>query len=129
MLKKTLIVLGFALAVWAFCGALVGVGREFMTMDATLMVHAIGAPAGAAIASLLYFQQYGFTNPLVTAAIFVGVAFFLDVFFVALLIEKSFEMFRSFLGVWLPLALIFLVTYVTGELTGSQTTRHIDKGA
>ena len=43
MLTKSLIVLGFAVAVWAFCGALVGIGRQYMSKDATLIVDVIGA--------------------------------------------------------------------------------------
>lgn len=63
MLKKTLIGLGFAVAVWTFCGALVGVGRQFLSMDTTLIVHAIGAPVGAAFFSWIYFRNFGFTTP------------------------------------------------------------------
>lgn len=74
MLKKTLILLAFAFAVWTFCGALVGIGRQFMSMESTLIVHAVGAPVGAAFLSWLYFPKYGFTSPLVTAAIFVASA-------------------------------------------------------
>lgn len=116
MLKKTLIVFAFGCAVWAFCGALVGIGRQFMSMDATLIVHAIGAPIGTAILSWLYFRNFAHTSPLITAVIFVATALTLDVFVVALLIEKNFDMFWSTLGVWIPLALIFAVTYVVGSL-------------
>lgn len=116
MPKKTSIVLGFAFAVWAFCGALVGVGRQFMSLEATLIAHAIGAPVGAVFLSWLYFRNYGFTSPLVTAAIFVGSALALDVFVVAMLIEQSFEMFASVLGVWIPQALIFTATSLTGQV-------------
>ena len=114
MFKKAAIILGFGVAVWAFCGALVGVGRQFMSMDMTLIVHAVGAPVGA-IASWFYFRNFYFTRPLATAAIFVGLSLVLDVLIVALLIEKSFDMFSSFLGVWLPQALIFAATYSTGK--------------
>lgn len=43
---------------------------------------------------------------------------FLDVFVVALLVEKSFDMFRSVLGTWLSFALIFLPTWFTGIVMG-----------
>lgn len=129
MLKKTVIVLGFAFAVWAFCGALVGVGRQFMSMDTTLIVHAIGAPIGAAFFSWFYFRNYGFTSPLPTAAVFVGAALALDLFVVAPLIEKSFGMFRSVLGVWIPQALIFSATYMTGHFFEARTVSAQDKGA
>lgn len=116
MFKKTAIVLGFAFAVWAFCGALVGVGSQFMTMDATLIVHAIGAPIGAAFFAWIYFRNFGYTSPLATACIFVASALALDFFVVAMLIEKSFAMFASPLGVWLPQVLIFTATYLAGRL-------------
>lgn len=119
MLKKTAIILAFAFVVWAFCGALIGVGRQVMSMDATLIMHAIGAPIGAALSAGLYFHYYGFTGPLATATIFVGAALMLDFFVVALLIEKSFDMFSSILGVWLPQVLIFSATYLTGRLMQS----------
>ena len=115
-LMRYVITIGFGIAVWAFCGALVGVGRQFMSMDATLIVHAIGAPIGAAVLSWLYFRNFGSTSPLVTAAIFVATALTLDLFVVALLIEKSFDMFSSIIGVWIPQALIFAATYLVGTV-------------
>ena len=121
MVKKAIVILAFAVAVWAFCGALVGVGRQFMTMDTTLIVHAIGAPIGAAVASWLYFRSFNFTSPLATAAIFVALSLTLDFFVVALLIEKNFEMFGSVLGLWIPQALIFTTTYLTGRAMEGQS--------
>ena len=121
MVKKAIVILTFAAAVWAFCGALVGVGRQFMTMETTLIVHAIGAPIGAAVASWLYFHNFNFTSPLATAAIFVALSLTLDFFVVALLVEKNFEMFGSVLGLWIPQALIFTATYLTGRAMEAQS--------
>ena len=116
MIGKLFVVAGFGFAVWAFCGAQVAIGRRFITMQATLIVHAFGAPIGAAIAAWLYFKYFSYTGPLVTAAVFVAIALFLDVVVVALLIEKSFDMFKSALGVWIPQALIFATTWLVGTL-------------
>lgn len=80
------------------------------------MLHAIGAPVGAVFFSRIYFNRFAFTTPLATAAIFVGASLLLDLLVVALLIEKSFDMFSSVLGVWIPQALIFSATYLTGSL-------------
>ena len=121
MFKKTAVVVGFGVAVWAFCGALVGVGRLFMDMDMAMIVRAVGAPVGAAIASWFYFRNFFFTRPLATAVIFVVISLALDVLIVALLIEKSFNVFSSFLGVWLPQALIFSATYSTGKFMTPET--------
>jgi hypothetical protein len=115
MLKRVFVVIGFACAVWAFCGALIGIGRQLLSMDATLIVHAIGAPIGAAVLGWIYFRNFAYTSPLATAAIFVGAALTLDVLVIAMLIEKSFDMFRSPLGVWIPQALIFMATWMTGS--------------
>jgi len=121
---QSFVVLVFACLEWAFCGALVGIGRQFMNMDATLIVHAIGAPIGAAALSWIYFRNFGYTRPLTTAVIFVAVALALDVVIVALFIEQSFDMFRSLLGVWIPLALILAATWATGALAARQASHN-----
>lgn len=46
---------------------------------------------------------------------FVGFVIVVDFFLVALVIERSLEMFASPLGTWIPFALIFTSTYVTGR--------------
>ena len=107
---------GHALVGWAYCAALIGIGSQFMTMQATLIVHAIGAPLGFALVSWLYFAKFGFTRPLHTAGLFLAVVVGLDIFVVALFIEKSFAMFASPLGTWLPLGLIFTATYGVGKV-------------
>ena len=114
MVRKTIIDSGFAFAVWVICGALIGIGKQLMSMDATLIMHAISAPIGAAILSWIYHHKFGYTSPIVTATIFVGTALVLDFFVVAILIERNFGMFTSLLGVWIPQALIFLITWLTG---------------
>lgn len=113
-MKKALIIAGFAVAIWAFCAALIGIGRQFFAMETALILHAVGAPLGAAVIASVYFRSFGFTGPLTTAVIFVATALALDVLVVALLVERSFEMFASLLGVWIPLSLIFGATYLTG---------------
>jgi hypothetical protein len=45
------------------------------------------------------------------------VVIFMDLFLVALFIEKSFAMFTSLLGTWIPFGLIFTATYITGSLS------------
>ena len=108
------IVLAHAVAGWLWCGALIGIGQQLMSMQATLIAHAIGAPLGYAVITFVYFRRHGGTEPLATALVFVGTAIFLDVFVVALLIERSFAMFASPLGTWLPLASSFAVSWAIG---------------
>jgi hypothetical protein len=83
-------------------------------MDATLVVHAVGAPIGFALLSLLYFKRFGCTTPLETATAFLAVVIAMDAFLVAPVFERSYAMFASPLGTWIPFALIFAATYLTG---------------
>jgi len=122
-MKGWVIILAHAFVGWAFCAAIMGVGMAVMSMKATLITHAIGGPLGFAVISLFYFKKFTHTTPLSTALIFVGFVVFMDVFVVALLIEKSFQMFASILGTWLPFALIFIATYITGLFVKKPATK------
>lgn len=113
----------FGLVGWALCGSIVFIGRGFMPMDTTLIVHALGAPVVFTTISWIYFTRFGYTKPLTTAAAFVGIVIFMDVFLVALIIERSTEMFESLIGTWIPWALIFLSTYLTGLYLAARPAR------
>jgi len=106
----------FAFIGWIACGATMGIGMALTTLDITLIIHAIGAPIYFIILSFLYFRKLNYTSPIVTAIIFLGLVILIDFFFVALVINRSLDMFHSFLGTWLPFILIFLATFITGEL-------------
>ncbi len=114
-LYKAAVIVTHGLIGWAYCGALIGVGRQFLPMHATLVVHAVGAPVGFALISLLYYRKFAFTSPLQTALAFLGIVVALDLFLVAPVFEKSYAMFTSVLGTWIPFALIFAATYFTGR--------------
>jgi hypothetical protein len=113
-IKEPLIILIFGILGWALCGAIIGIGRSITSMENTLIIHAFGAPVIFATLSFIYFTKFNYTTPLQTAIIFLSVVIFLDIFLVALLIEKSFEMFTSIIGTWIPWVLIFSSTYITG---------------
>jgi hypothetical protein len=115
--KKILIILAHAFVGWALCTATMVIGMATMSIDSALIVHAIGAPIFFTIISLVYFNKFNYTTPLQTALIFVSFVIVVDFFVVALLINRSLEMFASPLGTWIPFALIFTSTYVTGWLT------------
>jgi hypothetical protein len=119
------VVIVHAVVGWAYCGALIGVGQQFLSMHNTLLLHAIGAPVGFALISLFYYRRYAFTSPLQTAAAVLGVVVALDLFLVAPVFEKSYAMFSSVLGTWIPFALIFAATYLTGRFTSSQSPLQI----
>jgi len=115
-MKKIAILMIHALIGWGLCGAIIAVGRRLTTMENTLIIHAVGAPLIFVLLSLVYFKFFHFTSPLATALLFIAVVVFMDVFLVGLFLEKSFAMFASFLGTWLPFLLIFLATYFTGRI-------------
>lgn len=112
--KEKLIILVHAFIGWALCGATMGIGMATMSMQTTLIVHAIGAPIFFTIISYSYFTKFNYTPPLQTALIFVSFVILVDFFLVAMVIEKSFVMFASLLGTWIPFMLIFASTYLTG---------------
>ena len=112
--KKLIIILVHALVGWALCGAIIGIGFAVTSEENTLIIHAIGVPIIFAAISWLYFKKFNYTTPLQTAIIFISFAIFMDIFVVSLLIDKSFEMFASVLGTWIPLALIFATPYLVG---------------
>ncbi len=112
--KKTMILLIHAVIVWALCGATVGIGRSFFSMELTLIIHAVGAPIIAALVSLVYYRRFNHATPIQTASVFLLVVVVLDAGLVAPVFEKSYGMFKSVLGTWIPFALIFLSTYITG---------------
>ena len=125
-LKAAVIIAIHGIVGWALCGSIVMmIGREFWPMDTTLIIHAIGAPIIAGGLSLIYFNFFNYTSPLQTAAIFVGIAILMDLVVVALLIEKSFEMFASLIGTWIPWALMFISTYIVGNLIGRRKQKPI----
>jgi hypothetical protein len=111
--RQVVAVLSLALLGWALCGAIMFVGMEVTSLQTTLIVHAIGAPVIFSVISWFYFTRLNYTSPLRTAAIFTLTVMFMDFFLVALVINRSLEMFQSLLGTWIPFALIFLSTYLT----------------
>jgi hypothetical protein len=112
---KVVVIVAHALAVWMLCGALMFTGMSLLPLDYALVIHAIGAPIIAGLVAWVYFKQFHYTTPLVTACLFVGIVILMDFFVVALVIERSFAMFASLIGTWLPFVLIFMTTYLAGH--------------
>jgi len=112
--RKIPVIMIHAFVGWALCAATMGMGMAVTTIGTTLIIHAIGAPIFFAGVSWVYFHKFNFTSPLRTALIFTAFVILVDFFVVALLINNSLEMFTNLLGTWIPFALIFLSTYLTG---------------
>jgi hypothetical protein len=122
---QILTILGLGFVGWMGCGAIMFVGMAIASMQATLIAHAIGAPVIFALVSWIYFTKFRYTTPLETAVLFLSLVIFLDLFLVSPLINRSLEMFESFLGTWLPFVLIFLSTYLTGLFIKSRSRRTV----
>jgi hypothetical protein len=121
--RQLLVVALFGLVGWALCGAIMFIGMEVASMETTLITHAVGAPIIFTAISWIYFTRFGYTKPLATAIVFVAIVVLVDFFLVALVINRSLEMFESLIGTWIPWALIFLSTYLTGLVVESRSAR------
>jgi hypothetical protein len=115
--SKIIIILAHAFVGWALCAATMGIGMAVTSLSNALIIHAIAAPIFFALVSFVYFRKFNYTAPLQTALIFVAFVIGMDFFLVAMLINHSFEMFTSLLGTWIPFALIFTSTFVTGTFS------------
>jgi uncharacterized integral membrane protein len=132
-LQSSLVLTAHAFALWVLCGATMVIGLRIASMRTALLTHAVAAPLIAGAVSFVYFRWFGEASPLAAAIWFEGFVFVLDLVLVALLINRSLDMFRSVLGTWLPLLLIFLATLLTGALmrgaTGVERQREVIRAA
>lgn len=121
--RQLVVILVLGLLGWALCGAIMFIGMSVLPLQTTLIIHAIGAPVIFAVISWVYFTRFHYTSPLSTATIFVLIVIFMDFFLVSLVINRSLEMFQSLLGTWIPFALIFLSTYLTGWVIDNRSSQ------
>jgi hypothetical protein len=94
------------------CGAVIAGGRRIWSLQTTLYIHLAAAPVFALLLATLFAHAFPAFDPLMRAAVMTGCVFALDLFVVAPLFERSFAMFRSVIGTWLPIAAIFLAAWV-----------------
>ena len=59
-IKKVAIILVHAFVGWALCGAIMFIGMEVMSMQTTLIAHAIGAPIIFGVVSWIYFSKFNY---------------------------------------------------------------------
>lgn len=93
-----------------------GIAMAATTLPRALVIHAIAAPLIFAVVSIIHSETSRDRSPIATAILFTAVVILMDVFVVAFLIARSFRMFASPLGTWMPFALIFLSTWAAGSL-------------
>ena len=86
--KKITIVLIHAFIVWALCGATIAIGRAVTTVELTLRIHAIAAPIFACLVSMVYYKNFNYISPILTAFIFLLFVIAMDAGLVAPVFEK-----------------------------------------
>jgi hypothetical protein len=101
---------------WALCGATMALLLATTSLGTALLVHAVAAPVIFVFISASYFRGRYAWAPFRAATIFAVLVGLLDLVIVACFIQHSLVMFRSFVGSWLPLLLIFVATWMTGTL-------------
>jgi hypothetical protein len=108
--------LAHGVAGWAACALVMAALLPIAPLGIALMAHAIAAPIIFAAISVRYFGAWGARDPLPTALAFTAIVALLDAVVVAALVQRSFAMFASFAATWLPFALIFAATWITGAV-------------
>jgi hypothetical protein len=100
---------------WALCAATMALLLTIASPGVAQTLHAILVPLFFVAVAWHYFRARGARDPLPTAVSFTAIVAVLDLV-VAAVVLRSLEMFTSFAGTWLPLALIFFTTWATGGL-------------
>jgi menaquinone-dependent protoporphyrinogen oxidase len=101
---------------WSACAVLMSALLTLTGATMAIVVHAIAAPLIFAAIARHYFGERGARDPLPVAIAATAIVAGLDAIIVAALIQHSAAMFTSIGGTWLPLALIFLATWITGGI-------------
>jgi menaquinone-dependent protoporphyrinogen oxidase len=111
--------LAHGVAGWALSAATMFILLQVAGTTAAVVLHAILAPILIAVVAYHYFRPRGAREPLPTALAFTGIVAVLDAVVVAGLIQRSPALLGSIGGLWLPLLLIFLVTWAIGGLVST----------
>ena len=106
----------WALAVWAVCALSIVTLRATVGLETALWVHLAVAPLVSLAATLAYRNHPGRLAAVPTAVLFLLFAVATDALLVAPFVERSFAMFRSPIGTWVPFALIFAGSLAASRL-------------
>ena len=107
-----------ALVLWGACGGVIAIGRRLWSIDTTLRVHLAAAMIFAFLGAAAHRAVAPDFDPLLRAAAITTIVMLLDALVVAPLFERSYAMFRSVIGTWLPFAAIFSACWAAGVLAG-----------
>lgn len=112
--------LGWAVAGWIACGFVFVLSRVAFGVDAAIVIHLLAAPVIGAVVTLLLWRNPRHPGVACTATTLAGTAALLDAIVVAPFLERSFAMFASLTGTWIPLALIFAASAAIGAVRSRQ---------
>ena len=107
---------GLALLVWGACGAVMAIGRRLWGLQTALGVHLVAAPAIAFLLSIAHARLDPACGAVLRASVVTALIVALDALVVAPFFERSYEMFKSLIGTWIPFALIFIASWAAGLL-------------
>ncbi len=108
--------LRWAVVGWIACGLTFVLARAMFGVNAAVVIHLLAAPVIGATVTLLLWNHPRHPGVAGTAATLAGTAALLDAIVVAPFLERSFAMFASLAGTWIPLALIFAASAATAAL-------------
>jgi hypothetical protein len=114
---------GWAVVGWIACGLVFALARGMFGVNAAVIVHLLAAPCIGATVTLLLWNHPRHPGVAGTAATLAGTAALLDAIVVAPFLERSFAMFASPGGTWIPLALIFAASAATAALLSRPAAR------
>ena len=117
--------LGWAVVSWMACGLVFAVARALLGVDAAVAIHLFAAPVIGALATVLLWNHARHPGVAGTALTLAGTAAGLDAIVVAPFLERSYAMFGSPAGTWIPLALILASSALTGSLLSRPAARGI----
>jgi hypothetical protein len=108
--------LGWVVVGWAACGMVFALGRVLFGVEAAVIIHLLAAPLIGAMVTFLLWNHPRHPGVLATAATLAGGAALLDAILVAPFLERTFAMFGSPAGTWIPLGLIFAASMLAAAL-------------
>jgi menaquinone-dependent protoporphyrinogen oxidase len=106
---------------WALCAVTMAVLLSLVGLTAALIVHGLAAAAFFAAIAWNYFRARGAREPLPTAITWIAIVMLLDLVVVAGVIQRSVALFEGVIGTWVPIGLIFLVSWSTGVVLSMQS--------
>jgi hypothetical protein len=82
------------------------------------LIHAVVAPVAFGLLTWRYFKRFPEYSAAATSLTMVGIVVGLNALVVAPFLERSYAMFGSVLGTWVPFACILVASYLVGRAAG-----------